>query len=79
MYSRNLAKLLGDLGRKEGRIDSLMVRDGELAEPVREVTIASTLPRMLLDISEIGSDITALGGSTAGVTLVVSEMTMSGS
>jgi PmbA protein len=58
--------------------EGLVVRDGALAEPVREVTIASTLPRMLLDITEIGSDITALGGSTAGVTLVVSEMTMSG-
>jgi PmbA protein len=59
--------------------EGLVVRDGALAEPVREVTIASTLPRMLLDIAEIGSDVTALGGSTAGVTLVVSEMTMSGS
>ena len=59
--------------------EGLVVRDGALAEPVREVTIASTLPRMLLDIDEIGSDVTALGGSTAGVTLVVSEMTMSGS
>jgi PmbA protein len=58
--------------------EGLMVRDGALAEPVREVTIASTLPRMLLDISEIGSDVTALGGSAAGVTIVVSEMTMSG-
>src|SRR4029079_8835954 len=59
--------------------EGLMVRDGALAEPVREVTIASTLPRMLLDITEIGSDITAVGGSTAGVTLVVSGMTMAGS
>jgi PmbA protein len=58
--------------------DGLMVRDGTLAEPVREVTIASTLPRMLLDVAEIGSDVTVLGGSTAGVTLLVSEMTMSG-
>jgi PmbA protein len=58
--------------------EGLVVRDGALAEPVREITIASTLPRMLLDIAEIGSDVTALGGSTAGVTLVVSEMTMSG-
>ena len=58
--------------------EGLVVRDGALAEPVREVTIASTLPRMLLDITEIGSDVTALGGSAAGVTLVVSEMTMSG-
>ncbi len=58
--------------------EGLVVRDGALAEPVREVTIASTLPRMLLDITEIGSDVTMLGGSAAGVTLVVSEMTMSG-
>lgn len=59
--------------------EGLVVRDGALADPVREVTIASTLPRMLLDIGEIGGDLTTLGGSTAGVTLVVSEMTMSGS
>jgi PmbA protein len=58
--------------------EGLVIRDGALAEPVREVTIASTLPRMLLDIAEIGSDVTALGGSAAGVTLVVSEMTLSG-
>ena len=32
----------------------LMVRDGAFAEPVREVTIASTLQRMLLDVTEIG-------------------------
>ena len=30
--------------------DGLMVRDGAFAEPVREVTIASTLQRMLLDV-----------------------------
>ena len=30
--------------------EGLMVRDGEFAEPVREVTIASTLQRMLHDI-----------------------------
>jgi PmbA protein len=58
--------------------EGLVVRDGAFAEPVREVTIASTLPRMLLDISEIGSDVTPLGGSAAGVTLVVAEMTLSG-
>ena len=58
--------------------EGLVVRDGVFAEPVRELTIASTLPRMLLDVSEIGADVTPLGGSAAGVTLVVSEMTMSG-
>ena len=34
--------------------EGLMVRDGAFAEPVREVTIASTLQRMLLDVAEVG-------------------------
>lgn len=59
--------------------DGLMVRGGAFAEPVREVTIASTLPRMLLDILEVGSDLTWLPGGAAGVTLLVGEMTVSGS
>ncbi len=58
--------------------EGLMVRDGSFAEPVREVTIASTLPRMLLDVAEIGSDLTWLPGGAAGVTLVLGEMTLSG-
>ena len=58
--------------------EGLMVRNGQFAEPVREITVASTLPRMLLDIMEIGSDLTWLPGGTAGVTLLVSEMTMAG-
>ena len=58
--------------------EGLMVRNGEFAEPVREVTIASTLQRMLLDIAEIGSDLTFLPGAAAGVTLLIDEMTMSG-
>lgn len=58
--------------------EGLMVRDGAFAEPVREVTIASTLQRMLLDVVEVGSDVRWLPGAAAGVTLLVSEMTMSG-
>lgn len=60
-------------------VEGLMVRDGQLAEPVREVTIASTLPRMLLDIVEVGRDLEWLPGAAAGQTLLVSEMTLSGS
>jgi PmbA protein len=56
----------------------LMVRDGAFAEPVREVTIASTLPRMLTDIVGVGSDLTYLPGSTAGLTLLIGEMSLSG-
>lgn len=59
--------------------EGLMVRNGALAEPVREVTIASTLQRMLLDIVEIGNDLTFLPGSAAGMTLLLGEMTLSGS
>ncbi len=58
--------------------EGLMVRDGAFAEPVREITIASTLPRILLDIGEVGSDLTWLPGGGAGQTLLVTEMTMSG-
>ena len=58
--------------------EGLMVRGGAFAEPVREVTIASTLQRMLLDIAEIGSDLMFLPGAVAGMTVLVGEMTMSG-
>jgi PmbA protein len=59
--------------------EGLLVRAGAFAEPVREVTIASTLPRMLTDIVEVGADLVHLPGSTAGLTLVIGEMTLSGS
>jgi PmbA protein len=58
--------------------EGLLVRDGELADPVREVTIASTLQRMLQDVGEVGADLTWLPGGGAGMTLLVNEMTMSG-
>jgi PmbA protein len=56
-----------------------MLRGGAFAEPVREVTIASTLGRILLDIVEVGSDLTWLPGGAAGLTLLIGEMTLSGS
>lgn len=56
----------------------LMVRDGAFAEPVREATIASTLPRMLLDLVEVGGDRDWMGAG-GGMTLVIGEMTLSGS
>jgi PmbA protein len=56
----------------------LMVRNGEYAEPVREVTIASTLPRMLQDVVHVGADLTWLPGGAAGMTLLVGEMSLAG-
>ena len=38
-------------------VEGLMIRRGELAEPVREVTVASTLQRLLVDIVAVGSEI----------------------
>lgn len=56
----------------------LMIRDGAFAEPIREATIASTLPRMLLDLQEVGADRDWMryGGAS---TLLIGEMTLSGS
>jgi PmbA protein len=58
--------------------DGLMVRDGELAEPVREITIASTLQRMLHDIEHVGADLEWLPGGTAGMTLLIGDMSVAG-
>jgi PmbA protein len=58
--------------------EGLMVRGGALAEPVREVTIASTLQRMLQSVLHVGSDVEWLPGVAAGQTLVIEEMALSG-
>ncbi len=58
--------------------EGLRIRDGELAEPIREVTIASTVQRLLQDIVAIGDDLEWLPMSAAGVSLVVADVTMSG-
>jgi PmbA protein len=56
----------------------LRIRGGELAEPLREFTIASTLQRLLHDVTAVGSDLTWLPMSAAGVTLVVGDVSISG-
>ena len=60
-------------------ITGLMIRDGELAEPVREITVASTLQRMLLDVLFVGNDVEWLPGSAAGQSLAISGIAVSGS
>ncbi|MEX2293706.1 MAG: TldD/PmbA family protein [Acidimicrobiales bacterium] len=60
-------------------VEGLMVRGGALAEPVREATIASTIQRLLLDISAVGADLEWLPDGTGGVTLVIPDVAMSGS
>lgn len=59
-------------------VEGLMVRGGALAEPVREATIASTVQRLLLDISVVGGDLEWLPDGTGGVTLVIPDVALSG-
>jgi len=59
-------------------IEGLMIRNGVLAEPVREVTIASTLQRMLLDIVAVGDDIEWRPGGTGCPTIVIADLALSG-
>ena len=60
-------------------IEGLVIRGGELAEPTKEVTIASTLQRMLANIVAVGNDLTALPLDATGVTLAISDVSVSGS
>ncbi|MCP4084326.1 MAG: TldD/PmbA family protein [Actinomycetia bacterium] len=59
--------------------EGLMIRNGELAEPVREVTIASTLQRLLLDISAVGADQEWLPGGPGVPSIVIGDVSLSGS
>ena len=58
--------------------EGLRIRNGELGEPLREITIASTLQKMLNDIQAVGNDVDWLPMSAAGVSLVIADVTMSG-
>ncbi len=59
----------------------LMVRDGALAEPVREATIAGTIPDLLAGIVAVGRDLrfVPVAGGMGGQTLLVDGLTLSGS
>ncbi len=55
----------------------LWIRDGELAFPVSEVTIASTMQDMLAGVAEIGND-QEFRGSVSAPTIMIGEMTVAG-
>ena len=55
------------------------IRGGQVAEPIREATIATTLQRLLLDIVEVGADFEFLPDGTGSVSLVVDGIALSGS
>ncbi len=55
------------------------ITGGQLGAPVREFTLGSTLQRMLLDVVAVGGDVEWLPMSAAGVSLVIGDVTLSGS
>lgn len=58
--------------------EGVMIRGGELAGPVREFTIASTLQRMLGGVVAVGNDLERLPASASGRTLAIADISMSG-
>jgi PmbA protein len=58
--------------------EGLRIRNGAIAEPVREVTVASTLQRMLLDIQAVGADVEWLPNGAAMPTIVIADVSLGG-
>jgi PmbA protein len=59
-------------------VEGLIVRGGQRAEPIREATVASTLQRLLLDVSAVGGEREWTPGGTGAAALVVPGVTLSG-
>ena len=59
-------------------VEGVVIRNGELAEPIREGTLAGAIPRMLLDIAQVGADLERQPGGTLVPSLVVEGLTLGG-
>jgi PmbA protein len=59
-------------------VSGLWFRGGELAEPVREATVAAHLLDILKGIVAVGSDLRWTTGSVGGASVLVSQMTVAG-
>jgi PmbA protein len=59
-------------------ITGRMIRGGQIAEAIKEATVASTLQRMMLDIVAIGADVEWLPGTAAGQTVAIDGVALSG-
>jgi PmbA protein len=58
--------------------EGLLIDAGELRQPVREITVASTIQRMLQNVMMVGSDLEWLPGVSCGVTVAIDDLAMSG-
>ena len=59
--------------------DGIRIRNGALAEPLREMTVASTLQRLLLDVREVGGDFEWVNRGSGGCSLLIDDVAVSGS
>ena len=59
-------------------VSGLLFRDGQLAEPVREATVAAHLLDILKGIDAVGSDLRFTTGSIGGSSLLIGEITVAG-
>lgn len=59
-------------------VEGRMIRAGHVAEPVREATLGSTLPRLLNGIAAVGADLEWQPSGTGAATLVLHDVTLSG-
>ena len=58
--------------------EGLVIRNGATAEPLKEFTIASTIQKLLLNIADVGNDLTWLPMRAAGMSLLIEDVTISG-
>jgi PmbA protein len=59
-------------------VDGLMIRRGTTVEPVREATLASTIPRLIAHISAVGADLEWQPGGIGAASLIIDDVTLSG-
>jgi PmbA protein len=60
-------------------VEGIRIRDGVLAEPIREATLAGAIPRMLFDITRVGDDLERLPGGSHVPSIVIDGLTLGGS
>ncbi len=82
LYVQGVSGLHSGVDRVSGDFsvgcEGLMIRNGTLAEPVKECTIASTLLRMLQGIVHVGADLEWGPGSCARLTLAIDGLSLGG-
>lgn len=59
-------------------VEGLMIRDGQIAEPIREGTLAGSVPRLLLDIDAVGADLERQPGGAQVPSMVLAGLTLGG-